>query len=135
MELNRATPIQGGGGPQSDVVMSCRVRLARNVAGFPFVNRANETQAVELLRLSRNVLLDPKVNLAGGMIWVDLNNSTSRDRRLLMERHLISKNLAEASHRRAVAISGDESLAIMINEEDHLAHAGDHARTCPRRGL
>ncbi len=96
------------------------MRLARNIAGYPFVNRASDAQAAEILRLARSVLLDPKADIAEGMIWVDLNDSTCRDRRLLMERHLISKNLAEASHRRAVAISGDESLSIMVNEEDHL---------------
>ena len=74
----------------------------------------------EVLRLARSVLLDQRTNIAEGMIWVDMNNSTNRDRRLLMERHLISKNLAEASHKRAVAISGDEALSIMVNEEDHL---------------
>jgi protein arginine kinase len=58
--------------------------------------------------------------LAEGMIWVDLNTATGRDRRLLFERHLISKHLAESEARRAVAISGDETLSVMINEEDHL---------------
>jgi protein arginine kinase len=53
-------------------------------------------------------------------MWVDLAQSTPRDRRLLFERHLISKHLEDSDHRRAVAISGDESLSIMINEEDHL---------------
>lgn len=120
MELSKQTAWSGGTGPHSDVVLSCRVRLARNIAGFPFVNRASESQANELLRLSRSVLLDSASNLAEGMIWVDLNTSTLRDRRLLMERHLISKNLAEGNHKRAVAISGDESLSVMINEEDHL---------------
>ncbi|MHC4429539.1 MAG: ATP--guanido phosphotransferase, partial [Planctomycetota bacterium] len=58
--------------------------------------------------------------LAEGMIWVDLRKATGRDRQLLMERHLISRNLAEADFARAVAVSGDESLSIMVNEEDHL---------------
>lgn len=104
--------------PHSDVVMSCRVRLARNVAGFPFVNKASQPQCHELLNLVRPVLLSS--DIAPGMIWVDLNQAPMRDRRLLFERHLISKHLAEADHRRAVAISGDETLSIMINEEDHL---------------
>ncbi len=104
--------------PHSDVVMSCRVRLARNIAGFPFVNKASQPQCHELLNLVRPVLLSSEI--APGMIWVDLNQAPMRDRRLLFERHLISKHLAEADHRRAVAISGDETLSIMINEEDHL---------------
>lgn len=98
--------------------MSCRVRLARNVAGYPFVNRASDSQCRELMDLSRQVLLAN--DMPQGMIWVDLNASTARDRKLLVERHLISKKLDESKCRRAVAISGDESLSIMVNEEDHL---------------
>lgn len=94
------------------------MRLARNLAGFPFVNRASPTQCQELLRMARRVVLSDEV--APGMIWVDVNESTPRDRALLMERHLISKNFSDSSHARAVAVSGDEALSVMVNEEDHL---------------
>ena len=100
--------------------MSCRVRLARNIAGFPFVNHASESQCGELLRTARQVLLALPEK---GMMWVDLQASTARDRRLLVERHLISKNMDESSAPggcRAVAISQDETFAVMVNEEDHL---------------
>jgi len=112
------TSWSSGEGPHSDVVLSCRVRLARNIAGFRFVNQASNTHCQEVLRVARSVLLTDDID--DGMIWVDLNASTDRDRRLLMERHLISHNLAESPGPRAVAISGDETLSIMINEEDHL---------------
>lgn len=105
-------------GPDSDVVMSCRARLARNIAGFPFVGRASSAQRKEIVNLSRQVLLGS--DLAPGMIWVDLGHAPDRDRRVLVERHLISANLASAEHERAVAISDDETLSIMVNEEDHL---------------
>ncbi|MCI0363112.1 MAG: protein arginine kinase [Phycisphaerales bacterium] len=104
--------------PHNDVVLSCRVRMARNIAGFSFANRASPAQSQEILNLTKPVLLSNEI--AQGMIWVDLNQSTVKDRRLLFERHLISKHLAESEHRRAVAISGDESLSVMVNEEDHL---------------
>jgi protein arginine kinase len=122
MELNPQGPRNGDERSRHDVVMSCRVRLARNIAGFPFVNRASETQCQEILNLSRQVLLGRAIPAPGGqgVIWVDLNTSTPRDRRLLLERHLISKHLEESRARRAVAISGDESFAVMVNEEDHL---------------
>jgi protein arginine kinase len=118
MELQPRMHSKSQKAPFGDVVLSCRVRLARNVAGFPFANRATETQCQELLNLTRPVLLQSEVS--EGMIWVDLNKSTPRDRRLLFERHLISRNLSESELRRAVAVSGDESLSIMVNEEDHL---------------
>jgi protein arginine kinase len=53
-------------------------------------------------------------------MWVDLHRSSEQDRALLMERHLISRNIAQADHPRGVAIADAESLSIMVNEEDHL---------------
>ncbi len=105
-------------GPDGDVVMSCRVRVARNIAGFPFVGRATDGQRKEILNIAQHVVLAN--DLADGMMWVDLARATARDRQLLFERHLISRQLAESSIPRAVAVSGDEKLSIMVNEEDHL---------------
>ena len=105
-------------GPDTDVVMSCRVRLARNVAGFPFVNRASNAQRHEMLKVARQAILSAE--LSHDIIWVDLHQATPRDRQLLMERHLISKPLADADFPRGVAVWADETLSIMVNEEDHL---------------
>ena len=118
MEIKEYGPWISADGPHGEVVLSCRARLARNIAGFPFVNKATPTQRHELMNLARQVLLGS--NLADGMIWVDLTETTPRDRELLVERHLISKNLADADIERAVAISTDETLSVMVNEEDHL---------------
>jgi protein arginine kinase len=104
--------------PHSDVVLSCRARLARNIAGFPFVNSATSAQCEEILSIARHVLLQREV--ADGMMWVDLIRATDRDRELLTERHLISKQHAEGEGPRAVVVSDDETLSVMINEEDHL---------------
>ena len=118
MEFASQGPWLSTDGPESDVVMSCRVRLARNLAGFPFVVRASDAQRRELVQLARQVVLESE--LSKEMIWVDLAEATVRDRQLLVERHLISRHLAEADIPRAVAVSNDETLSIMINEEDHL---------------
>lgn len=112
------SPWLGGDGPHNDVVMSCRARIARNIAGFPFTNKASAVQRGEVLRVAEQVLLGS--DLAPDMMWIDLARATDQDRRLLVERHLISNNLAEAEIERAVAIAGDEALSIMVNEEDHL---------------
>ncbi len=104
--------------PHSDVVISCRARIARNIDGFPFVNRTTDAQNHELLNLSRRMLLGSE--LADELVWVDLHEATAHDRRLLFERHLISKNHMESKSERAVVISQDETLSIMVNEEDHL---------------
>lgn len=108
-----------GEGPFADVVMSSRVRLARNFAGFPFVNRAKRGDRLQIMDLAQRRILG--CGLAPQMIWIDLNEQTPLDRSLLVERHLISREHAKGDEPRAVAISTpDERLSIMINEEDHM---------------
>jgi len=109
-----------GAGPHSDVVISSRVRLARNLAGFPFVNRANRRQRYEVLDLCRAQIMTKR--LADQTIWVQLGDSPAIDRQLLVERHLISREHAKTSADlpRGVAIGSDETFAVMVNEEDHL---------------
>jgi protein arginine kinase len=119
-DMSSASRQQTGNGakPGDEIVMSCRARLARNVAGFPFTGKASATQRNELLNLARQVLLSS--GLAERMTWIDLHEASDQHRKLLVERHLISKQFAESSVPRGVAISGDEALSIMVNEEDHL---------------
>ena len=107
-----------GGGPMHDVVISSRIRLARNLAGLPFLTRCTPDQVGELEQRLRKEIL--AANLSPEMFYVDVAARNALDRRLLLERHLISRQHAEATHPRGAAISGDETIAIMTNEEDHL---------------
>ena len=109
-----------GAGPHSEIVISSRVRLARNLAGFPFVGQTKRAQQNEILDRCRSEVMSGR--LGQGMLWVNLSESTSLDRQLLVERHLISHQHARTNNDlpRAVAIGADETFAIMINEEDHL---------------
>lgn len=123
MSLTRITDHAGewlkGSGPHSDTVISSRVRLARNIAGFPFVARASARQRHDIIEACREQICTKR--LADNILWVDLTDSPDLDRHLLVERHLISKHHAEAGDApRAVAIGADETFAIMVNEEDHL---------------
>lgn len=124
MSLRQMTDHAGewlrGTGPHSDIVISSRIRFARNIAGFPFVSRANRRQRHELLQLCRENITNRR--LAGDVLWMDLNSSLVLDRQLLVERHLISRQHANAADDipRAVAVGADETFAIMVNEEDHL---------------
>lgn len=109
-----------GAGPQSEIVISSRVRYARNLAGYPFVNKANRRQRHDVLQRCREEIQSDR--LAGNVLWVDLPESPQLDRQLLVERHLISRQHATGDENvpRAVAIDPDETFAIMVNEEDHL---------------
>lgn len=121
MKLNDLTNQAGewlrGNGPMSDTVISSRIRLARNVAGFPFLTRCSRQQRQSLEAKVRQTILDV---FPPNTLYVDLENATEMDRQLLVERHLISKPHAAAEGARGVALTQDETVSIMVNEEDHL---------------
>src|SRR3989440_3727625 len=115
---NRAGEWLRGSGPMSEIVISSRIRLARNVAGLPFLSRCSRTQRTNLERKLRDVILES--NIAPQTLYVDLEQAPQMDRDLLVERHLISKPHAAAEGARGVAIGENETISIMVNEEDHL---------------
>lgn len=114
----------------SDVVVSSRVRLARNLAGFRFVGRAETADRSAVLELVRSRLAGCTLPNQGRPAWIDVHSLDRHDRDLLVERHLISPHHGRGSKRitdqagpdpRAVVVSlPDECLSIMVNEEDHL---------------
>jgi protein arginine kinase len=107
-----------GAGPLSGLVVSSRVRLARNLAGMPFLTRCSEAQRRKIAEDCEAVL--SKTPLPGEMLYVDIERAEELDRQLLVERRLISRQLAEAEGPRGVAVAGGETVAVMVNEEDHL---------------
>jgi len=107
-----------GTGQMSDVVISSRVRLARNLAGMPFLGRCNHEQKVEIQQRLKDCIM--QAGFADETIYADIAECDDIDRKLLVERHLISRQHAQGDHPRGVAFSPTETLAIMVNEEDHL---------------
>jgi protein arginine kinase len=107
-----------GSGPMSDIVISSRIRLARNVAGFPFLSKCDRPQRQVLEAKARQTILSAQ--LVPRLLYVDMEQAPVLDRELLVERHLISKQHKEAEGARGVAIGENETVSIMVNEEDHL---------------
>src|SRR2546423_12456105 len=107
-----------GTGPQHEIVVSSRVRLARNLASYPFLSKANRLQRTELHKVCRERLL--QLTDARPSFYVDMEKTDEIDRQMLVERHLISKQHAAGEGSRGVAISNDEAVSVMVNEEDHL---------------
>ena len=107
-----------GIGPDEDVVLCTRVRLARNVDGHSFAIAQNKQEASEITE-TINAALAP-IAAAEQWDWVDLQEVSTLDRRCLVERHLISKELEEADRARAVLFDAKGRASIMVNEEDHL---------------
>jgi protein arginine kinase len=111
-------------GPEADVVISCRVRLARNLQGFPFVSRLEPAQAEEVANRLRPLL--QRRDFDGETHWIDMADAPTVLRLLLRERYLVSRDLAPTDPRlsarpgRAVAFGSNETVSVMINEEDHL---------------
>ncbi|MBL7140155.1 MAG: protein arginine kinase [Planctomycetes bacterium] len=106
------------GGPHGDIVLSTRVRLARNVAGRPFLSRLQAAEQGEIESALRDAIVaaaDP-----GDFTWFDLEELSDIDRQCLLERHVISREHAAGEGPRGVAVSRDQRVAVMVNEEDHL---------------
>jgi len=104
---------------EGDVVLSSRVRLARNIAGLPFLTRATIDDRRHVMRVVRTHAA--RAEIGDSMEWFDLETASRAERELLVERHLISKQHAKGDEPRALCVSfPEERLAVMINEEDHL---------------
>ncbi len=107
-----------GTGPESDIAICTRVRLARNLQDFPFSPRLDEAEAQELYRFVTQRLQKP--GLPEALTVLDLQPVEELERTVLVERHLISRELAGSKKPSGVAVDLEESVAVMINEEDHL---------------
>ena len=107
-----------GDGPDHDIAICTRARLARNLQGFPFAPRLQERESRELYEVVTSRLRQPGFPEALGI--VDLQGVDELERSVLVERHLISRELAASRRPSGVAVDEAENVAIMINEEDHL---------------
>jgi protein arginine kinase len=107
-----------GTGPESDIAICTRVRLARNLQGFAFAPCLHEAESQKLYEFVTGRL--KQAPLPDKLAIVDLAPVDELERSVLVERHLISRELASSKRPSGVAVDPDESVAVMINEEDHL---------------
>ena len=105
-------------GKDADVVISSRVRLARNLQDFPFVDRASEDQQKAILSEVLSVVAYSE--LMKQVHYFDISSVEELDREFLVERRLISTDFAERENARGLLVTADEKTGVMINEEDHL---------------
>ncbi|MDO7908382.1 protein arginine kinase [Paenibacillus sp. JX-17] len=109
-----------GSAADSEIVISSRVRIARNLQHIPFPMLATNSQSEEVLDKLTAVLDDEEAHQFGHFHILKMAELSDLDKRVLVEKHLISPNLASESRNGAALISEDESVSIMVNEEDHL---------------
>jgi len=100
--------------PESDVVVSTRIRLARNLSDVPFPSRIKSEDDIERVHsgAKQSLLISPE------FAYTRLSDKSALERRALIERHIISNELSKKSDGGLIT-SSDESLSVMIMEEDH----------------
>lgn len=107
-----------GTGEFSDIVISSRIRLARNLQNIPFPSRSSveeREKILELLKTAQQTLPSLK-----GTVYLDMERISSLDRQFLMERHLVSQEHSVFVKKKGLIFNKEETLSIMVNEEDHL---------------
>jgi protein arginine kinase len=105
-------------GTQGDVVISTRVRLARNLSSVPFPAGLSAERRNEVTQRTREALKES--DRAGDYDFLEMENMETRDALSMVERHLISPEFSKCDKGSAMLLKKDESVSVMINEEDHL---------------
>ncbi len=104
-------------GKDSDVVISSRIRLARNIADVPFPIKFSEEQSINVL----NKIKDITPSIGYGLKFIKLNDLDDITKISLVEKHIISPEFAiNKKNQGAILINEEENICIMINEEDHI---------------
>lgn len=106
--------------PEDDIVVSTRIRLARNLTGVPFPSRMTETQRREVNERVKNAIERSNTPFAKTLKYISMQDIPEHEIYSMVERHIISPEFASANTDRAIILSNDESISIMIGEEDHL---------------
>lgn len=106
--------------PEDDIAVSTRIRLARNLSGLPFPARMTPEQRRELNLKVKNAVLQSNTPFAKSLKYIDMADVPQTEIAAMVERHIISPEFAEENAERAIIISADESISIMIGEEDHV---------------
>ncbi len=103
-------------GPEGDVVLSTRVRFARNIREYPFPFRLDDEKKKELNLKIRDVVLSNNENMS----FIDMENVPAYQTVSLAERHLISPEFAGPSNGKSLLLSDNEDVSVMLEEEDHI---------------
>jgi len=107
-------------GAEGDVAVSTRIRLARNLSGYPFPCRWTPEQASEGIRIVKEAVTDPDAGATDTFEYVDMAALPAVSAMGLAERHLISPEFAASATPRALLLTKDEAVSVMLGEEDHI---------------
>jgi len=105
---------------ENNIVLTSRIRLARNIDGVPFPQKLNENEINNVIKDVSDSVLNSNSAIAHEFKLIKLNDIRPLERLSMMEKHLISLDLVNGYLRGAVLLNRDENVSIMINEEDHI---------------
>ncbi|WP_041284728.1 protein arginine kinase [Desulfoscipio gibsoniae] len=110
-----------GGGPEGDILISSRVRVARNLKGYAYPHLLDQEKAEQVIHAVQLALDSQAIkSRLDELETIRMSELSPVERQILVEKHLISPNLLEEYSKKAVVLQDDEVISIMINEEDHL---------------
>ncbi len=107
-------------GPDSDVVISSRIRLARNIEATPFPQSLKEPQGREIINRVYDAVIEGNASLKNEFSLIEINSLNKLEKMNYVESNLISTDLLKHNDIGALLVNNDEALSIMINEEDHI---------------
>ena len=102
------------------IVISSRVRLARNIKKYPFPPKITQQQSETMIGELKASLLNERTPLGSQFKYVEVDQLSANKKREMMERHIISPVLVAKAENCGVIIKDDETVSIMLNEEDHV---------------
>ena len=104
----------------SDVVISTRIRFARNLRDYPFPCRLSDENKRKVASIVKSAVLDGHSAISGRFQYIQMSELTQEEAVSLVERHLVSPEFISDRQGRGLLLLDDESVSIMINEEDHV---------------
>nr|WP_279326084.1 protein arginine kinase [Bacillus sp. FJAT-47783] len=107
-------------GPDSDIVLSSRIRLARNLEQYRYPTIFSNEEAINIIGMFEETFSNKSLNGIGELALLKMHELQPIEKRVLVEKHLISPSLVEDSIYGGVLLSQKENVSIMINEEDHI---------------
>lgn len=107
-------------GINGDTVISTRIRLARNIQGLPFPCRMSIDDKHKTIEMVKNAILQSNTALSDRFSFIDMEKLSQEQAMSLVERHIVSPEFISDREGRGLLLLDDESISIMINEEDHI---------------
>ncbi|MCJ7843357.1 protein arginine kinase [Lederbergia sp. NSJ-179] len=107
-------------GPEADIILSSRIRLARNLQNYKFPTLFENEEAREIANKLKTIVQSGYFQTYGEVEFLPIDHLKQLEKRVLVEKHLISPRLAGDSPHGAVILADKEDMSIMVNEEDHI---------------